>query len=92
MLDQMVFCGTIVSAVGLPLLALIMLLASKLATADTAPRAQRRFLAFLVVMTLVTARTVTTDEPTWLIHTMTLSMMIIGALCGSDASHRPAAT
>ncbi|MEM6363130.1 MAG: hypothetical protein AAF745_01800 [Planctomycetota bacterium] len=80
MIDQLCFCGDVVSAIGLPAIAMVLLVASKLATSDAAPRAQRRFLIALVVMTIITARTVTTSEPTWLIHTTTLSIMIVGSL------------
>jgi len=79
-MDQLFFLGSVFSALGLPAVALIALLSSKLAIGPAATRAQRRFLACLVVVTVVTAKTVTTNDATWLIHTVTLSMMIIGAL------------
>jgi len=79
-MDQLFFLGSVFSALGLPVAALIALLSSKLATGGAAVRAQRRFLACLVVVTVVTARTVTTNDSTWLIHTVTLSMMIVGSL------------
>jgi hypothetical protein len=34
----------------------------------------------LVMMSVITAHTVTTSEPTWLIHTVTLAVMIVGSL------------
>ncbi|MCC9640830.1 hypothetical protein LOC71_00975 [Rhodopirellula sp. JC740] len=79
-MTQLTFVATATSAIGLPLIALIMLMVSKLSVGDAARRAERRFLALLVIMSVVTARTVTTIEPTWLIHTVTLAVMIIGSL------------
>lgn len=88
-MSQFIFLGTMLSALGLPLLAIIALMHSKLVTGRAAVGAQRRFLAFLVVMTIVTAHTVTTSGPTWLIHTLTLSLMVVGSLWIPDPSHTP---
>lgn len=79
-MDQFAFLGTILNCLGIPAVAIVALLASKLSSGEAAVRAQRRFLVLLVIMSVVTARTVTTSEPTWLIHTLTLSIMIVGSL------------
>ena len=79
-MPQLIFLATATSAIGLPLIALIMLMVSKLSVGAAARRAERRFLALLVMMSVITAHTVTTSEPTWLIHTVTLAVMIVGSL------------
>src|SRR5690606_9531879 len=66
---QIVFFASVFSALGLPLIAIIVLLLAKLTTGSAARRAERRFLAFLIVMTLVTVHTVTMQNAAWLIHT-----------------------
>ena len=67
-------------AILMPLLGGVTLLLSKISRGETARWAERQFLAALVVITLVTMRTVVYCEDTWLIHTVTLSVMIVGAL------------
>lgn len=83
--------STVFVAVCLPLLALVSLLASKLASPSSARRAERRFFSMLIVMTLVTAHTVAHADAAWLIHTVTLSMMVVGALLVPSHSLGPAA-
>ncbi len=70
----------IVNAFVFPLLGVVLLLMSKLTAGAAARRAERRFLAALVVMTMVTVRTVMTCDDAWLLHTATLSILIVGAL------------
>ena len=67
-------------AVLLPLIGGVTLFLSKVSSGETARWAERQFLAALLVITLVTLRTVVHCEDTWLIHTITLSVMIVGAL------------
>lgn len=69
----------VVDAVAIPLVGLWALLAVKLNIGEPLHRAQRRFLIALVVISLVTLRTVAVMDSTWLIHTMTLATMVIGA-------------
>ncbi|EMI41029.1 MULTISPECIES: hypothetical protein [Pirellulaceae] len=77
---QIVFIASAFSALGLPMVALLALLLAKLTTGTAARKAERRFLAVLVVMTLVTAHTVMMQNAAWLIHTTTLSLMVVGSL------------
>lgn len=77
---QFVFITSAFSVLGLPLIALAALLFAKLTTGTAARRAERRFLAVLVVMSLVTAHTVMAQNAAWLIHTATLSLMVVGSL------------
>ena len=77
---QFVFIASAFSALGLPIVAMLVLMLAKLTTGAAARRAERRFLAILIVMTLVTAHTVMTQNAAWLIHTTTLGLMIVGSL------------
>jgi len=79
-MTQFVFLAATFNGIVLPLIALFVLLASKLASEKTARKSERRFLAVLILMTLVTAHTVIHNDPLWLIHTVTLSVMVIGSL------------
>ena len=78
----------VVDAIVLPLLGSTLLLLAKTAHGEAARRAERQFFAVLVVMTLITLRTVIRCDQTWLLHTSTLAMMILGALVipSQDAS------
>ena len=88
---QLLFIASAFSALGLPVVAMVALLVAKLSTGDAARRAERRFLALLVVMTLVTTHTVMTQNAAWLIHTTTLGLMVIGSLWipGQSACDNP---
>ncbi len=77
---QIVLFTSVLSLLGLPLIAMAALMSAKLATGTAARRAERRFLALLVIMSLVTAHTVMTQNAAWLIHTATLSLMVVGSL------------
>ncbi len=63
----------------LPLIGSIALLVAKLSIGEAARMAERHFLVALVVITIVTLRTVIACDETWLVHTTTLALMIIGA-------------
>ncbi|MEO1614525.1 MAG: hypothetical protein AAFV88_01665 [Planctomycetota bacterium] len=69
---------------ALPLLGLWALLATKLAVGPELRRAERRFLFALVIISLVTLRTVIRLDDAWLIHTSTLGLMIIGVFVLPD--------
>ena len=71
---------TMVDAVFLPLLGIWALIWSKICHGEQARRAERQFLLTLVVITIVTLRTVINCDDVWLVHTITLSVMIVGAL------------
>lgn len=70
----------IVDAIIMPLIGGLALLFAKLSQGDAARWAERQFFAVLVVITLVTLRTVITCDEVWLIHTSTLGTLIVGAL------------
>lgn len=90
---------SIMDAILIPFAGGVALLLAKLTHGEMARKAEKNFFAFLVVMTLITIRTVVLCEEVWLIHTTTLAMMIVGALAipGHDAvsqdtsTHRDAA-
>lgn len=79
-MDQIVLITYAFSVLGLPIIAMAALMVAKLTTGTAARRAERRFLALLIVMSLVTAHTVMTQNAAWLIHTATLSLMVVGSL------------
>lgn len=67
-------------AILMPLIGCAALMTSKLSHGEVARWAERQFLATLVVITLVTLRTVIHCDDAWLVHTITLAAMIMGAL------------
>ena len=69
-----------IDSILMPLVGCSALFMSKLSHGDMARWAERQFLATLVVLTLVTLRTVVHCDDAWLIHTITLAAMIMGAL------------
>lgn len=69
-----------VNALGLPVLGLVSLLASKLAQGPAKRQAERLFLAALALVTVVTIRTATLSDPAWLAHSLTLMLMVVGAV------------
>ncbi len=71
-------------AVVLPLLGIWSLIWSKICQGESRRRAERQFLLVLVVITIVTLRTVINCDDVWLVHTLTLAMMIVGALAVPD--------
>lgn len=71
-------------AVVLPCLGLWSLVWSKIGQGEDARRAERQFLLVLVVITIVTLRTVINCDDCWLVHTITLATMIVGALAIPD--------
>lgn len=70
----------ILSLFVLPMLGVTTLLMSKLAVGPAARVAERRFLACLVLITILTVRTVIKTDDAWLMHMLTLSLMIVGSL------------
>ncbi len=75
-------------AIMVPLIGCVALMVAKFTVGDAARWAERQFLAVLLVITLVTLRTVITCDEVWLVHTTTLGCMIVGALVipGQDPS------
>ncbi len=64
----------------LPVMASLALALAKFTHGQAARWAERQFFAALLVITLVTVRTVIMCDETWLLHTATLGIMIVGAL------------
>ncbi len=79
MLDLTQFAGML-DAIILPIIGGSSLLLSKISQGEIAQHWERQFLLTLVVITIVTLRTVAYGDVTWLIHTMTLAGMIVGSL------------
>lgn len=75
---------TLLEAFAVPLLGAAALVVSKLTLGLLAQAAQRWFLGTLVAVTLITCHTVITSGPYWLLHTATLSMMVVGSLLLPD--------
>lgn len=69
-----------IDAIVFPLLGLLTLFFAKFRQGEAARRAQRQFLGVLVVMTLVTVRTVMECHDFWLIHTTSLGTLVIAAM------------
>lgn len=83
----------IMDAILLPLIGSLSLFTAKLTQGEAARWAERQFLAALVVVTIVTLRTVIMCDEVWLLHTTTLGTMIVGALMipgqSTSAATRP---
>ncbi|OYP35170.1 hypothetical protein [Rhodopirellula sp. MGV] len=62
----------------MPLIGLWVLLSTKLSIGEELVRAEKRFIATLVVMSLITLRTVAGLHDAWLIHMVTLAAMVLG--------------
>ncbi len=70
----------LIDAIILPLLGCVVLFFAKFRHGEAARRAERQFMGVLVVMTLVTLRTVIQCHDAWLVHTMALGTLIIASL------------
>ena len=68
----------LVDLIALPMLGLWALLGTKLSVGESLRRAEKRFLVALVVISLVTLRTVSALDDAWLVHTGTLASMVLG--------------
>ncbi len=69
-----------VDAIIFPLIGGLALMFAKLSHGEAARWAEKQFFAVLLVITVVTLRTVITCHEIWLVHTSTLGVMIIGSL------------
>lgn len=70
----------LIDAIILPLLGCIALFFAKFRHGEAARWAERQFMGVLVVMSLVTLRTVIECHDVWLIHTTSLGTLVIAAL------------
>ncbi|WP_417744670.1 hypothetical protein [Rosistilla oblonga] len=68
-----------IHAFAIPVFGIAVLIASKLSLADKR-FTESLFMAALTLVTLVTLRTVANNDPAWLTHTLTLAVMILGAV------------
>jgi len=78
----------LLDAIILPLIGWLALFHAKFRCGPAARRAERHFLAVLVVLTLITLRTVVTCHEAWLVHTLALGTLIIASLMipGQDST------
>ncbi|WP_164104315.1 hypothetical protein [Candidatus Laterigemmans baculatus] len=67
-------------AFALPLLGVLTLLTSKIASGAAGAMAQRLFFATLLLATVATFRTMMAGEPQWLSHSLTIAVMVVGAV------------
>ena len=70
----------LLDAVIFPLVGSIALMYAKLSRGVPARRAEKQFFAILVVLTVVTLRTVITCDEIWIVHTMSLGGLIVCSL------------
>ncbi len=68
------------NAIILPLVGGFTLLFAKFTQGEGARWAERQFFGVLLVITLVTLRTVINCEEVWLVHTTTLGTLIVASL------------
>ena len=71
---------SLVDAVIFPLIGSIALMYAKLSRGAVARRAEKQFFGILVVLTMVTLRTVITCHEIWIVHTLTLGALIVCSL------------
>ena len=71
---------SLLDAIIFPLIGSIALMYAKLSRGAAARRAEKQFFAILVVITVVTLRTVITCHEIWIVHTMSLGGLIVGSL------------
>lgn len=79
-----------IHAFAIPVFGIAVLILSKLAIMDK-KFAESLFMAALTLVTLVTLRTVADNDPAWLTHTLTLAVMILGAVWLPSMNDAPAA-
>ena len=70
----------LIDAIILPLIGCLALFFAKFRHGEAARWAERQFMGVLVVMTLVTLRTVVQCHDVWLVHTTALGTLIIASL------------
>lgn len=71
---------SLLDAIIFPLIGSIALMYAKLSRGIAARRAEKQFFAILVVLTVVTLRTVITCHEIWIVHTMSLGALIVCSL------------
>ncbi len=71
---------SLLDAIIFPMIGSIALMYAKLCRGAAARRAEKQFFAILVVLTVVTLRTVITCHEIWIVHTMSLGALIVCSL------------
>lgn len=69
-----------IDAIMMPIIGGLALLIAKVSHGDRARWAEKQFFAVLLVITIVTLRTVITCHEIWLVHTTTLGALIVCSL------------
>ena len=69
-----------IDAIMMPIIGGLALLIAKVSQGERARWAEKQFFAVLLVITIVTLRTVITCHEIWLVHTTTLGALIICSL------------
>lgn len=69
-----------VHVLGFPMLAIMALFVSKLTIGPASKLADRGFIGMLVLQGVLTMRAAVALDDTWLIHVLTLMLLIIGAV------------
>ena len=85
-MPELAILMNLLDALLIPAVGAIALLMAKLTRGAMARKCERSFYVFLIVMTAITLRTVVICDKCWLIHTLTLGLMVIGALTIPDQS------
>jgi hypothetical protein len=72
----------------LPLLAVVCLVASKITQGPRGRLAERFFVAILLLATFACLRTMLAGETLWLVHAVTMALMIVGSVSVPAAACR----
>ena len=81
---------SLVDAIIFPLIGGLALMFAKLSHGEAARWAEKQFFAVLLVITVVTLRTVINCHEIWIVHTTTLGFMIVGSLMIPGHANAPA--
>ena len=80
---------SLLDAIIFPLIGSVALMYAKLSRGAAARRAEKQFFAILLVLTVVTLRTVITCHEIWLVHTLSLGGLIVGSLLVPGQAENP---
>lgn len=73
-----IFCG--VELCLLPILGIVFLVASKISHGAWGRKAEHLFFSILLLATFATCRTMVAGETIWLLHAITLAILIVGSV------------
>ncbi len=87
------YCAAGIELCVLPLLAVVCLVASKIASGRRGRAAERFFFAVLLLATCACFRTMLAGQTLWLVHAVTMALMIVGAVSvpAANGDRHPAA-